>query len=192
MSEKSSRIVLVLEVLKSFGSVLELAMRWMNDLSLFVAFDCEVMFLMAIFLRSFSFRLTCDRGGKMLGDEYEMLLYCASVSWFERARWSASSFPLMFWWPGTQCKWTWCDWPTTFKWWTSVLIVEVFILVWVKDDRTDLESENILMRNRGEWWFSIGIIWRLRAWDIATASAWNTELWGWRKTFPATGEWLWE
>ena len=52
----------------------------MNDLSLFVAFDCEVMFLMAIFLRSFSFRLTCDREGKMLGDEYEMLLYCASVS----------------------------------------------------------------------------------------------------------------
>ena len=29
--------------------------------------------------------------------------------------------------PTTQCKWTWCYWPTTFKWWTSVLIVEVFI-----------------------------------------------------------------
>ena len=61
-----SRIVLVLEVLKSFGSVLELAMRWMNDLSLFVAFDCEVMFLMAIFLRSFSFRLTCDNLSRMI------------------------------------------------------------------------------------------------------------------------------
>ena len=61
-----SRIVLVLEVLKRFGSVLELGMRWMNDLCLFVAFDGEVMFLMAIFLRSFSFRLTCDNLSRMI------------------------------------------------------------------------------------------------------------------------------